>query len=102
MEKTDSTDEACIEIVVRATPDPEVLRRLLSYVAEKLRLGRKEALQSSSATYMRLVTEPKTLQLFESDLRRYAYWTNTGTKIDYPVMVYERAHAVSGPIARTE
>jgi hypothetical protein len=98
----DSTDEACIEIVVRATPDPEVLRRLLSNVAEKLRLGLKEALQSSSATYMRLVIEPNTLQFYESDMRRYAYWTTTGTKFYYPVMEYERTHAVGGPVARTE
>ena len=98
----DSTDEACVEIVLRATPDPEELRRLLSNVAERLGLRLKEALQSSSATYMRLVAEPTTLQFCESDLRRYAYWTITGTKIDHPVMEYERTHAVSGPMARAE
>ena len=98
----DSTDEACVEIVLRATPDPEELRRLLSNVAERLRLRLKEALQSSSATYMRLVAEPTTLQFCESDLRRYAYWTITGTKIDHPVMEYERTHAVSRPVERSE
>ena len=103
----DSKDEACAEIVLRATPDPEELSIRLVNLSQMMRLSQgtlrdEVALQLSSATYMRLVTEPKTLQLFESDLRRYAYWTNTGTKIDYPVMVYERAHAVSGPIARTE
>jgi len=98
----DSTDEACVEIVLRATPDPEELRRLLSNVAERLGLRLKEALQSSSATYMRLVAEPTTLQFCESDLRRYAYWTITGTKIDHPVMEYERTHAVSGPVERSE
>ena len=98
----DSTDKACIEIVLRATPEPEELRRLLSIVSNKLGLGRKEALQSSSATYMRLVTEPTSLQFAESDMRRYAYWTTTGTKLDHPVMEYERTHAIVGPIARTE
>jgi hypothetical protein len=103
----DSKDEACAEIVLRATPDSEELSIRLVNLSQMMRLsqgtlGNEVALQLSSATYMRLVTEPKTLQLFESDLRRYAYWTNTGTKVDYPVMVYERAHAVSGPITRTE
>jgi hypothetical protein len=104
----DSTDEACIEIVVRATPDPEELRSRLMSLSQMMRLsqntvlGEKVALQLSSATYMRLVTEPTTLQFFETDMRRYGYWTNTGTKSDYPVMVYERTHAVSGPITRTE
>jgi hypothetical protein len=98
----DSTDKACVEIVLRATPDPQELRRLLANVAEQLGLGPKEALQSSSATYMRLVTEPTTLQFRESDMRRYAYWRTTGTKFDHPVMEYERTHAIGGPIARTE
>ena len=30
----DSTDEACVEIVLRATPDPEELKRLLIYVSK--------------------------------------------------------------------
>ena len=104
----DSTDEACVEIVVRATPDPEELRTRLTNLSQMMRLsqnsvlGEKVALQLSSATYMRLVTEPTTLQFFESDMQRYGYWTSTGTEFVYPVMVYERTHAVSGPIARTD
>jgi tetratricopeptide (TPR) repeat protein len=104
----DSIEEACVEIVVRATPDPEELRIRLMNLSQMMRLsqntvlGEKVALQLSSATYMRLVTEPTTLQLFESDMRRYGYWTNTGTKSDFPVMVYERTRAVSAPITRTE
>jgi hypothetical protein len=104
----DSKAEACVEIVVRATPDPEELRSRLMSLSQMMRLsqntvpGEKVALQLSSATYMRLVAEPATLQFFESDMRRYGYWTNTGTKSDYPVMVFERTHAVSGPITRTE
>jgi hypothetical protein len=103
-----SIEEACIEIVVRATPDPEELKMQLVYLSQMMKLsqntplGEKVDLQLSSATYMRLVTDPTTLQFFESDIRRYGYWTNTGTKFDYPVMVYERTHAVSGPITRTE
>jgi len=104
----DSTDEACVEIVLRATPDPEALSSALTNLSQMMKLsqntvlGKNEALQSSSATYMRLVTEPTTLQFVESDVRRYGYWTTTGTKSDRPVMVYERTHAVSGPITRTE
>gem|GEM_PF-1283538 len=99
---TDSTEDACVEIVVRATPDADELGRLLMNLSRKIGLGRKEALRLSSATYIRLVTEPKTLQFCENDMRRYAYWTSTGTKFDYPVIEYERTHAVSGPIVRTE
>jgi hypothetical protein len=34
----------------------------------------------SSATYMRLVIEPRTLQFYESDIRRLSYSTIKGTK----------------------
>jgi hypothetical protein len=97
-----------MEIVVRATPDPEELKMRLAELSQMMKLsqdtvpGEKVDLQLSSAMYMRLVTDPTTLQFFESDMRRYGYWAITGTKFDYPVMVYERTHAVSGPIARTE
>jgi hypothetical protein len=99
---SDGTEDACAEIVVRATPDADELRRLLRNISKNIGLGRKEALRLSSATYMRLVTEPKTLQFFESDMRRCAYWATAGTKSDHPVMEYERTHAASGPIARSE
>jgi hypothetical protein len=98
----DSTDEACVEIVLRANPDPTELKQLLLNISRKMSLGHKEALRLSAATYMRLVTEPKTLQFYDYDIRRYAYWMATGTKFDYPVMGYERTHAVSGPMVRTE
>jgi len=98
----DSSDEACVEIVLRATPDPEELKRLLMNASETMGLSRKAALQLSSATYMRLVTEPGTLQFYESDLRRLSYWTIKGTKYYHPMIETERTHAISGPIARTE
>ena len=97
-----SAEEACVEIVLRATPDAAELRQLMLKVSEKIGLGHREAAQLSAATYMRLVTEPKTLQFYDCDIRRYAYWAGAGTKFEHPVMAYERAHAVSGPIARTE
>jgi len=98
----DSSDEACVEIVLRATPDPEDLERLLMNVSETMGLSHKVALQLSSATYMRLVTEPRTLQFYESDIRRLSYWTIKGTKYYHPMIETERTHAISGPIARTE
>ena len=98
----DSSDEACVEIVLRATPDPEDLKRLLMNVSQKMSSGHKVALQLSSATYMRLVIEPGTLQFYESDIRRLSYWTIKGTKDDHPMIESERTHAISGPIARTE
>jgi hypothetical protein len=106
----DSSDEACVEIVLRATPDPEDLKRLLMDVSQSMSPGHKEALQLWSATYMRLVTEPGTLQFYESDIRhlsylrqaRLSYWTLKETKDDPPKIESERTHAVSGPIARTD
>jgi hypothetical protein len=56
----------------------------------------------SSATYMRLVIEPRTLQFYESDIRRLSYSTIKGTKYYHPVIETERTHAISGPITRTE
>jgi len=58
----DSTDEACVEIVLRATPDPAELKRLLLHVAQRAGVGHKETFQVSAATYLRLVTDPMTLQ----------------------------------------
>jgi hypothetical protein len=98
----DSSDEACVEIVLRATPDPEDLKRLLVNVSETMNLSHNVALQLSSATYMRLVTDPRTLQFYESDIRRLSYWTIKGAKDDHPMIETERTHAISGPIARTE
>jgi hypothetical protein len=106
----DSPDEACVEIVLRATPDPEELKRLLMYVSQSMSLGHKSALQLWSATYMRLVTEPGTLQFYESDIRhlsylrqtRLSYWRLKEIKDDPPKIESERTLAISGPIARTE
>jgi len=98
----DSTDEACVEIVLRATPDPAELKRLLLHVAQRAGVGHKETFQVSAATYLRLVTDPMTLQSYDRDIRRYAYGTAVEGKFDSPVMEYERTHAISGPIARTE
>jgi hypothetical protein len=98
----DSSDEACVEIVLRATPDPDDLKRLLMNASETSGLSHKVALLLSSATYMRLVIEPRTLQFYESDIRRLSYSTIKGTKYYHPVIETERTHAISGPITRTE
>jgi hypothetical protein len=97
-----SSDEACVEIVLRATPDPEELKRLLMNVSESMNLSHNVALQLSSDTYLRLVTDPTTLQCYESDIRRLSYWTIKGTQYHHPMIETERTHAISGPIARTE
>jgi hypothetical protein len=97
-----SSDQACVEIVLRATPDPEALKRLLMSASEAMSLSHQVALQLSSATYMRLVTDPRTLQFYESDIRRLSYSTIKGTKYHHPMIESERTHAISGPIVRTE
>jgi hypothetical protein len=71
-------------------------------VSESMNLSHNVALQLSSATYMRLVTDPRTLQFYESDVRRLSYWTFKATKYYQPMLETERTHAMSGPIARTE
>jgi hypothetical protein len=73
------------KIILRATPDPEALKRLLLNLSQKIGVANKEVLQLSSPTYIRLVTEPKTLQFYESDARCYAYWALTGNEFTNPL-----------------
>jgi hypothetical protein len=75
----DSAEAACAEIVLRATPDPAVLQTMLETLARK---SHPESLQMPrlwSVTYLRLVTDPATLQPYGLDMRHHSYWS-TGAK----------------------
>ncbi|MDQ2925256.1 MAG: hypothetical protein M3R43_06845, partial [Acidobacteriota bacterium] len=70
----DSTVASCVEIVLRAAPDPAVVKPILDKLARSARLPRTQVPQLWSVTEMRLVTDPKTLQPYRRELRRHAYW----------------------------
>ncbi len=93
-----SSDEACVEIVLRATPDADALNELLMSLSHELPLDHKDTLELASSMSVRLVTDPKTLQLYESDVLRYVHLQTSGT-FGHPMLVYERTHAVLGAIA---
>jgi hypothetical protein len=65
---SESTDRACVEIVVHATPDDEALAAALTNFPVP-----PDTLHYTSATYVRLVTDPNTLLPYLRETRRYWY-----------------------------
>jgi hypothetical protein len=70
----DSTTLSCVEIVLRATPDPAVVKLILDNLARVARLAPTQRPQLWSVTEMRLVTDPMTLQPYRLEMRRHGYW----------------------------
>jgi tetratricopeptide (TPR) repeat protein len=70
----DSAALSCIEIVLRAAPDPGVMQSVLDRLARAAYLPRTQHPQLWSATEMRLVTDPKSLQPYRREMRRHLYW----------------------------
>jgi hypothetical protein len=97
----DSSDASCIEIVLRAAPDPEILRASLDRIAGKANL-RAGQLQLWSVTSMRLVTDPKTLQTYSREMRRHCYWSSDEPGPDRSLIESERTVLIGGPITRVE
>jgi len=96
----DATESACAEIVLRATPDPASIKAILEYAARKARLPRGQIPRLWSVTYMRLVTDPATLQPYALDARRHSYWS-LGTKDpNQSLTEFERTVFVSGRMSR--
>jgi tetratricopeptide (TPR) repeat protein len=87
----DSSDASCIEIVLHAAPDPAILRGLQTV-----------QLQLWSATSMRLVTDPKTLQPYSCEIRRHAYWSNGVPGPDHSLFESEKTVVSSGAITRAQ
>jgi hypothetical protein len=96
----DSTDVSCVEIVLRATPDPAVLKTSLDRLAQRSRLAPAQAPQFWSATTMRLVTDPKTLQAYSLEMQRHAYWSSGEPGPDHSLFESEKTLLLSGPITR--
>jgi tetratricopeptide (TPR) repeat protein len=90
----DSTDHSCIEIVLHAAPDAATLNQIARSLAP-----RGQLLRCSSATEMRLVTDPATLQPYLRDMRHHSFWS-TGQK--HSLIESEKTVFVGGRINRAE
>jgi tetratricopeptide (TPR) repeat protein len=71
---TESVELKCVEIVLRARPDAAALQSILGRVSQELHLPRSQSPQLWSLTYMRLVTDPGSLQPYSREIRRHVYW----------------------------
>jgi tetratricopeptide (TPR) repeat protein len=72
----DSSKPSCIEIVLRAAPDPTVLKAGLDTLAHRSHLADGQVPRLWSATTMRLVTDPATLWTYSRETRWHVYWSN--------------------------
>jgi tetratricopeptide (TPR) repeat protein len=98
----DSAEAACAEIVLRATPDPAVLQTILETLARK---SHPESLQMPrlwSVTYLRLVTDPATLQAYGLDMRHHSYWSTGAKGPNESLTESDRTVFVSGRISRAQ
>ena len=68
---TESTGHSCVELIVRASPQQEPLKEILA----DLQLPHGEALSYSSASTVRIITDPATLRLYLHETREYWYAT---------------------------
>lgn len=67
------SDRTCVEIVLRAIPDDTDLKDTLRRLQRSLHLRHGMALQASSTTYIRLITDPAALQARRRDTRQQFY-----------------------------
>jgi len=65
--KADSPDRACVELVVRATPQADAVSDLV----EAMDAHYKVKAHYWSSTYMRIVTDPNTLMIHVRDVRQF-------------------------------
>jgi hypothetical protein len=66
-------NRTCVELVLRAMPDEASLNSTLRRLQRPLHLPHGVALHAASTLYMRLITDPSTLQTYHSDLRQQFY-----------------------------
>lgn len=69
--------DACAEIIVRATPEPDALAEALQDVG----LSREEGFDYISSTYLRVVVDPRTLLPQVRETRQYWYVVRPGGEI---------------------
>lgn len=67
----DSTDRACVELVIRATPEADALEEFATDLASSMHLPKGKKAYLWSETYMRIVTDPNTLMTRSRDVRHY-------------------------------
>jgi hypothetical protein len=72
----DAAKLSCIEIVLRAIPDPDVVKTGLDMLARSSPIARGQVRRLWSVTTMRLVTDPATLWSYSRETRWHAYWSN--------------------------
>lgn len=96
----DATDLSCAEIVLRATPDPVAVKAVLAYMIRRARLPPGQVPRLWSVTYMRLVTDPATLQPYTLDERRHSYWSFGAKDPNQALTEFEKTVFVSGSMSR--
>ena len=80
---------SCIEIVLRAVPDPAALKANLEGLARRARPARGQVPRLWSIATMRLVTDPATLWTYSRETRSHAYWSD-GVSGDQPLIESEK------------
>ena len=86
----DSSQLSCIEIVLRAAPDPAVLKAHLDDFTRRARVARGHVPRLWSATTMRLVTDPATLWTYSRETRWHVYWSNGAPGPDQTLIESEK------------
>jgi len=98
----DSAEAACAEIVLRATPDPAVLQTMLETLAHRSHPRSLQMPRLWSVTYLRLVTDPATLQPYGLDVRHHSYWSTGAKDPDDALTESDRTVFVSGRMSRAQ
>ena len=78
----DSTDPSCVEIVVRASPEADALQSFVDDLNETATGRHLSKAHYWGATYMRIVTDPKTLLIHVRDVRNYWHFSTEGDGLD--------------------
>lgn len=85
-----SSELSCIEIVLRAAPDPAILKTDLEMLARGAHLARGQVPRLWSVTTMRLVTDPTTLRTYSLETRWHTYWSNGEHRPDQSLIEAEK------------
>jgi hypothetical protein len=97
------SDRTCVELVLRAIPDETDLENILRRL-QQLHLKHGEKLHSWSTMYMRLITDPATLQAYRRDMRQFFYVSLDGAAkgalLGADESIIDRSPAVSDASAR--
>jgi hypothetical protein len=78
----DSTDRSCVELVVRANPEADALQSFVDDLNDTATGRHLPKAHFWAATYMRIVTDPKTLLTHFRDVRNYWHFSTEGGSLD--------------------